>query len=410
MEPFFQRLASGLQAAVVVSLLGSAVLARADEPGRPVEPCQSRQTALWGLCRADGSNAPPVVGQTFDFIGAGTELFPARKAEGAPMGYIDASGLWRIPPRFLRAEAFSEGVAVVSDGPRSAAIAADGKIAIPWFDGLLYPVNQGLACFVPQGKIEPTFWGRARHKLLGGPGDDPYPAAWWHIQGKVGFMDAAGRTVIEPRFEPKLNFLVGGCGFGSAGYAAMRENGKEGLIDRSGRWIVQPEYDYLALVFSGNRKVVAMIADRTLAHGVFLDTVERFDGFMGPDGAVRWRETGPPHEATIAGGLVREFANWALFPRWQEDLTKEEVSSGTLVAWTGSIVLGCAALAFAAGLLRRRTRRHLAVRWFVALLAGAATVATTFIGGLLSAYITVALLMAVAVMAFRAWTLSRSPR
>ena len=339
---FFNRFPRGLVALLALAFCTAATArapALSSDAARTLEPCQNRGTALWGLCRADGSAAPPVVPQTFAFIGRGGPLFPARAAASAPLGYIDGSGQWRIAAQFQTAAPFTEGLAVVGDGARSAAIDDAGKPVIPWFTGLLYPPSQGLLCFVPGGAIEPTWFGRLRRSMFGGPGDDPYPAAWWNITGQAGFMDTAGKTVIAPRFEPKLNFLVGGCGFGSTGYAAMRQDGKEGLIDRTGRWVVPPEYEYLGIVFSGNRKVVAMIADRLLHAGVFLDTVERFDGFMGPDGDVRWRETGPPRESPVAGGLGRAFVNWMLFPRWQQELTNEEVSVRMLVAWVGCVAL-----------------------------------------------------------------------
>ncbi|WPB59265.1 WG repeat-containing protein [Xylophilus sp. GOD-11R] len=370
-----------------------------------IEPCQSRKTALWGLCRSDGSDAPPVVAQTFDFVGSGSALFPARAEAGSPMGYIDRRGQWRVPPRFTSARSFSEGLGVVTDGNRSAAIDATGHAVIPWFDGLLYPFSQGRACFVPQGRIELGWLGRWRQRWFGRAGDDPYPAAWWKIEGRAGFMDTSGKVVMAPQFEPKLNFLVGGCGFGPAGFAAMRLDGQEGLIDRDGRWAVRPEYEYLGIVFSGNRKVVAMIADRMIERGWLLDTIERMDGFMGPDGDVRWRDTGGPREMPVAGGLVRSAVNYLLFPRWQQDLTRLEVSTAMLLAWLGSLALGAVA-----GMAVMRSRRgHQAFWWRLPLALGSAvlTVAVTFLLGLLSVAITAALLLGVAVLMVRAWRKSR---
>ena len=312
-------------------------------------------------------------------------MFPARRAAGTAMGYIDAGsvdGAWRIEPQFDEAGSFREGVAVVRKNGRSAAIDVSGATVVPWFDGLLYPASQGLMCFAPNGSIALNAAGRLRQKWLGKPGDDPFPSAWWRIDGKVGFMDVQGRVVIPPRFEPKLNFLLGGCGFGSAGYAAMRLDGKEGLIDRSGKWVVSPEYEYLGIVFSGNRKVVAVIADKLIDHGIFLDTVERLDGFMGPDGDMRWRETGPPRESVIAGGLVRAFVNHMLFPRWQQQLTNQDVSSRMLLAWVSSLL--AALVAFAAVIAKQR---HVAGRWLLAPLVAALVLPLVFLLGLLSMYL-----------------------
>jgi hypothetical protein len=380
--------------------------AAADTAPLPVEPCQSRQTAQWGLCRSDGSNAPPVVAQNFDFIGAGSDLFPARLTPDGPAGYIDVKGRWTIQPQYRQAQPFSDGLAVVSDGKRSAAIDRHGALVVPWFDGLLYPFSQGLGCFVPGGLIELGPLGKLRKNLFGRSGDDPYPAAWWRIEGRAGFMDTAGRVVIPPRFEPKLNFLLAGCGFGSAGYAAMREKGHEGLIDRTGRWAVQPEYSYLGLAFSGNRKVVAVIADRVVEQGYFLNTVERVDGFMGPDGMVRWRETGPPREQVVAGGLMRSLMNALLFPRWQEDLLNQEPSSAILKAWLGSLLTAfTAGIALLGGPGARR--RPMAWRCFSAVLAGFAALAMAFLLGALSPYFTVVIVMFAAVGVVRLFRTGR---
>lgn len=352
--------------------------------------CQNRQTALWGLCRVDGSAAPPVVAQRFAFIGAAgggadTDRFPARLHAGDPAGFLDSLGNWAIKPKYTQARPYSEGLAVVSDGDRSAAIDRTGNIVVPWFNGLMYPFSQGLACVVPEGSIRLGLAGRVRQQFFSKPGEDIYGSPWWQIKGRVGFVDTAGRMAIAPRFEPKLNFLTGGCGFGPAGYAAMREDGKEGLIDRQGEWVVAPEYEYLGMVFSGNRKVVALIADRRIEAGLFLDTMERLDGSMVPGQPVRWRETGPLKEAAVSGGLGRALLNQMLFPRWQQQLLNDDVSSHTLAAWVGSVFLSLAA---AAAIFRRMRRTNLVLRVIVALTGGAATLAFTFLAGVITLYST----------------------
>ncbi|QHI96545.1 hypothetical protein GT347_00150 [Xylophilus rhododendri] len=409
MKPFSTARAAGLPAALACALLCPTAHAQEGELGKTaVEPCRSQQTLLWGLCRADGSNAPPVVAQNFEYIGPGTVLFPARQRPGEALGYIDSRGQWRVAPKFSIARPFNEGLAVVSDGHRSAAIDEQGQAVVPWFDGLLYSFSQGLACFVPEGRIELGLLGRWRQALAGGPADTPYAAPWWHIEGKAGFLDARGQVVIAPQYEPKLNFLTAGCGFGSAGYAAMRQDGHEGLIDRSGRWIVQPEYDYLGMVFSGNRKVLAMIADRRLQAGVLLDTVERLDGFMGPDGAVRWRDTGPPREQPVQGGLGRALLNQMLFPRWQQDLTNENVSTRMLQAWLGSLALAACAILWMVKNPPGKRRSH-AVRAARAVIAAAIVLPLAFLAGLLSSAFLAVMLLAAAGGFWLRWRRRGSP-
>lgn len=330
--------------------------------------------------------------------------FPARAQPGDPMGYIDSTGSWAVEPQYRQALPFSEGLAVVSDGARSAAIDPEGKLVVPWFDGLMYSFSQGLACVVPDGSIRLGWPGRIREKLFGRPGDDPYGAPWWKLQGQVGFVDATGRMAIQPRFEPKLNFLIAGCGFSSAGYAAMRQGGKEGLIDTRGDWVVEPLYDYLGMVFSGNRKVVALIAERLVKPGIFLDTIERLDGSMVPGRSVRWRETGSTQEVVVSGGLARTLLNSVLFPRWQQDLLNEDVSSRTLTAWLGSLVLGIAA---AVSVFRRfslnAALKHTVLRTTVAVAGGVLAVALSFLAGLVTLYCTAGMLLIAAGMTARNW-------
>ena len=371
--------------------------------------CQNRQTAQWGLCRTDGSAAPPIVAQRFSFIGAAgsgsdVDLFPAQERAGDPMGYLDSNGDWAVKPQFRQALPFTEGLAVVSDGVRSAAIDRQGKFVVPWFDGLMYPFSKGLACVVPDGSIRLGWPGRIRQKLLGRPGDDPYAAPWWKLKGRVGFVDATGRMAIQPRFEPRLNFLMAGCGFSSAGYAAMRQAGKEGLIDTRGDWVIEPRYDYLGMVFSGNRKVVALIAERTVKPGIFLDTIERLDGSMVPGKPVRWREAGLTQEVMVSGGLARSLLNSFLFPRWQQDLLNDDVSSRTLAAWLGSLALGVAA---AVSVFRRFSlpgaAGHSLLRTAAALFVGVSAIALSFLAGLVSLYCTAGLLLITAAMTVRKW-------
>lgn len=371
----------------------------------PLGACQNRQTGLFGLCRIDGSAAPPVVAQRFAFIGAagsGTEAdrFPARLQPSDPLGYLDSRGEWAVKPQYTQALPFSEGLAVVSDGARFAAIDRSGDIAVPWFEGLMYPFSQGLACVVPGGSIRLGWAGRWRQRLFGSPADDLYAAPWWHLEGRVGFVDTAGRMAIAPRFDPKLNFVTGGCGFSPAGYAAMRQDGQEGLIDRQGRWVIEPRYEYLGMVFSGNRKVVAVIADRLLRPGIFLDTIERLDGGMVPGQPVRWREK-TEQEIVVGGGLGRALLNQLLFPRWQRDLLNDDVSAHTLTAWVGSVVL---ALGAVVAIFRGMRRSRIGARALLALVVGGATLAFTFLAGVITLFSTAAFgLAAVAVVAVKRW-------
>jgi len=79
--------------------------------------------------------------------------------------------------------------------------------------------------------------------------------------GKVGFIDAAGRTVIPFRFDKA-------CGFHD-GRATVQIAGKKGIIDRSGRWVVEPgKYKNLGLYHEG---LCAYLTDFEGEYWGFLD-------------------------------------------------------------------------------------------------------------------------------------------
>ena len=370
-----------------------------------VAPCQNKITALWGLCRDDGSAGPPLTEQKYVSIGAaGTgaehQIYPARLSPGDRFGYLNAAGRWAIEPQFIIALPFTEGLAVVSDGVNSAAIDSSGALVVDWFEGMLFPYREGLACVVPRGSIRLGVAGEWRKRLFGGGDEKSYASPWWQVRGKTGFIDKTGKVILAPTYEPKLNYLFASCGFNNMGYAAMRLNGKDGLIDRQGRWVIDPKFDYLGIVFSGNRKVLAVVAEQTLKKGVFLDTVERLDGSVDAAGVVTWREPGALREVPVAGGFGRTLFNLLLFPQWQRDLLNDDVSAHTLSAWAGSLGLGTAA---ALGIWRRGERRRFNRLLLAAMVAACAgtTVLVTFLAGVFSLYATAVLIIFAALMNWR---------
>lgn len=67
------------------------------------------------------------------------------------------------------------------------------------------------------------------------------------VNGLWGFMDAAGRMVISPRFKQ--------AGMFSEGLAPVRHQGRYGYIDTRGTYVIPPRYDY-AYGFVNGRAVV----------------------------------------------------------------------------------------------------------------------------------------------------------
>ncbi len=160
---------------------------------------------------------------------------------GSRSGYISANGEVVITPQFDAAWQFQYGRANVQLGNRFGFIGKDGKfISSPdftWtgmFSGRFAPVKTaaGALAFVDRsGKI--VLSGKAESLLGAGFADGLVPAA---SGGKWGYLDTAGKWVIEPQYEAARNF--------ADGLAPVVVGGRTGYIDRKGKFVVNPQYDY----------------------------------------------------------------------------------------------------------------------------------------------------------------------
>ncbi len=81
--------------------------------------------------------------------------------------------------------------------------------------------------------------------------------------GKYGFKDQTGKTIIKPEYDKAFEF--------SEGLAGVRQNGKWGFIDISGEEIVKPQYDYIGSFHNG------------IAH---INTGCKVDGYGNPHGGL----------------------------------------------------------------------------------------------------------------------------
>lgn len=66
--------------------------------------------------------------------------------------------------------------------------------------------------------------------------------------GLFGYVDAAGETVIEPRFTYAENFFENRA-------VVEVERGRMGVIDRSGRFVVEPVFDMVSMTGEGDFRV-----------------------------------------------------------------------------------------------------------------------------------------------------------
>lgn len=121
-------------------------------------------------------------------------------------GYIDSSGRIRIEPRFEDADWFFEGLARVGVDGRYGFIDQTGRVVIPLtFEPPVGPFAGGYAPF-----------------------RDPNTRKW-------GYIDTAGRTAIEPRFDHPARFREG--------LALVRVGEKSGCIDSKGNMAIPAKFD-----------------------------------------------------------------------------------------------------------------------------------------------------------------------
>lgn len=67
------------------------------------------------------------------------------------------------------------------------------------------------------------------------------------VDGKHGFIDLTGRTVIPPTFDFAWQF--------SEGRASAWQNGRAGFIDRTGKFVISPRFEYAKAFHEGLAEV-----------------------------------------------------------------------------------------------------------------------------------------------------------
>jgi hypothetical protein len=166
-----------------------------------------------------------------------------RVRQGGLWGYIDAAGRLAIPPRFDRAEPFSEGLAAVELDGRHGWIDRTGAL-------VLAPP------FLPAGTLHRPFSGGLAAVRVG---------------QRYGYVDRAGALAIPARYTTAEDF--------SEGLAMVCDPDACGYVDRTGRGVLGPG-------FMGGQPVREGLAVAVLAMSMGRQRVALYDvggGRLGAD-------------------------------------------------------------------------------------------------------------------------------
>ena len=154
-------------------------------------------SGAWLLPPLEGTRNPELL----TAIGAFKDgLAPAQKA-GKSWGYVDGSGVMKIPVQFEGAQSFSEGRAAVQQGRKWGYIEPSGSIVISPAFRHAHPFTEGIAAV---------------------------------CVSKCGFTLPDGAAPFAGNFESVGHF--------HSGVAAAKRDGKWGFVDTTGVWRVEPTF------------------------------------------------------------------------------------------------------------------------------------------------------------------------
>ena len=86
------------------------------------------------------------------------------------------------------------------------------------------------------------------------------------LGGKIGFIDKAGSWVISPRFTTTFSQSINNIDF-FEGFAAVPQNGLWGFINKKGDWVVPPIFKNVERVVDGLSAVEVMGSESIVSAG-----------------------------------------------------------------------------------------------------------------------------------------------
>ncbi len=176
-------------------------------------------------------------------------------------GYMNPDGDWEIQPKFVIAMPFSEGFATVGlldetlTHPVYSIINHTGRTITQFRDGCGrgWPFKKGVAV---------VGWSNQKYAIVDRTGSMVFDTQFEQFQGdestyqiifdgligvksdgKWGFLDSAGKWIIEAQFEGVEHFRNRLC--------TVKKDGKWGVIDTTGKFVIEPQYDWYVIFEDG---------------------------------------------------------------------------------------------------------------------------------------------------------------
>lgn len=177
-------------------------------------------------------------------------------------GYIDKTGKLVLQLKFSKADAFSEGLAAVKDGGRSGFIDHTGKMVFEAPFDVSWGFHEGIV--LVKSNLEMRYLDRAGKPIPTPALDDNYYGrdfseglAAVKIKDKWGYIDRTGKLVIEPRFLEAWSFSEGlapvetpidqrlelPCRSPNDPSSSYTVSKRYGYIDKAGKMVIQPRFE-----------------------------------------------------------------------------------------------------------------------------------------------------------------------
>jgi tetratricopeptide (TPR) repeat protein len=213
----------------------------------------------WGYINTAGKEVIPCkYAKSYEFS-EGLGMVSTKDYPDDKYGFINYKGEMVIAeqygynPQYLYANKFSEGLVAVGSGYKYGMINRKGEVFLPFNYNSISSFSEGIAT-VSDGDNKYLLNHKKEMKLsiykyVGefseglAPVCTNYVSSGMHLNGKDGFIDRTGKTIINPAYEVAAPFSEGLAAV-EAETADTPKKYRWGFIDRSAKMVIPPQYDF----------------------------------------------------------------------------------------------------------------------------------------------------------------------